>query len=44
MPKIDGCAIAENYLKIRSNEPEKISFTAYQLIKSKVCDKYTKFE
>ena len=45
-PKIDvySLSIADKYLKIRSYEPEKISFTAYQLMKSKVCEKYANFE
>ena len=45
-PKIDvySLSIADKYLKIRSYEPEKIPFTAYQVMKSKVCDKYANFK
>ena len=46
IPKIDvySLSIADKYLKIRSNEPSKVSYTAYGSMKAKVCEKYAKFE
>ena len=45
-PEIDvySLSIADKYLKIRSNEPSKVSYIAYESMKAKVCEKYAKFQ
>ena len=42
--EVQTLAIWDSYKKVKSYQPEKITYTAYQLMKSKVCDKYAKFE
>ena len=37
-------AIWDKYGKIKSYQPKKLSYTAYESMKAKVCDKYAKFE
>ena len=45
-PKIrdQTLAIWDKYKKIKSYQPKKISFSAYESMKAKVCKKYAKFE
>ena len=37
-------AIWDSYKKVKSYQPKKMSFTAYESMKVKVCEKYAKFE
>ena len=37
-------AIWDSYKKVKSYQPKKMSYTAYESMKVKVCEKYAKFE
>ena len=37
-------AIWDSYKKVKTYQPKKMSYTAYESMKAKVCEKYAKFE